>query len=276
MVENGHRAQGIARLPFAHPDGEGAFVEVLWLEELRQRTTYEPSRVDFHCLQIVTRGSGFHFIDFERVPIQEGELLLTSEGQVHWFDRDSTYDAHVIVFRSEALSTTSPRLLAPLRPQAFPLASPDRTAVEDLVTIMANTQRTDSGMGSQRAMRHLLSAVLVCAERASPDAGISRAHALVRLLDDHVASKRDVDWYATTLGVSTRTLSRMCEQEFGVSAKTYIDRRVVLEAKRLLVHTDWTVGAIGAHLHFAESTNFVKFFRRVEGVPPRGFRERVK
>lgn len=50
--------------------------------------------------------------------------------------------------------------------------------------------------------------------------------------------------------------------------------RLVLEAKRLLVHTTDPVGVIARQLGFAEPTNFVKFFRRETGTTPGAFRTR--
>jgi transcriptional regulator GlxA family with amidase domain len=47
----------------------------------------------------------------------------------------------------------------------------------------------------------------------------------------------------------------------------------VLEAKRLLVHTQLPIGTITAEVGFSEPTNFVKFFRRRKGVLPFKFRE---
>jgi AraC-like DNA-binding protein len=58
----------------------------------------------------------------------------------------------------------------------------------------------------------------------------------------------------------------------GVGAKGCIDNRVLLEAKRLLVHTDLPAGAIGQRLGFPEATVFTKFFRRHTGLTPTGFR----
>lgn len=50
-----------------------------------------------------------------------------------------------------------------------------------------------------------------------------------------------------------------------VNARTRIDRRIVLEAKRLLIHADYSVESISTRLGFSESTNFVKFFKHIEG-----------
>ncbi|MGX9882978.1 helix-turn-helix domain-containing protein [Streptomyces sp. NPDC002276] len=50
------------------------------------------------------------------------------------------------------------------------------------------------------------------------------------------------------------------------------DARVLLEAKRLLVHTDATAADISRTLGFAEPTDFAKFFRKRDGRTPLEFR----
>ncbi len=78
--------------------------------------------------------------------------------------------------------------------------------------------------------------------------------------------------YASALGMSDKTLSRVCLAASGVPAKTVIKQRLVLEAKRLLAHTSMAVQAIGRELGFEEAINFVKFFRKETEMPPLVFR----
>src|SRR5271170_8023871 len=62
----------------------------------------------------------------------------------------------------------------------------------------------------------------------------------------------------------------------GVAAKEYIDRRVLLEAKRLLAHGDQPAAKIAARLGFSSATNFSKFFRQRAGTSPLAFRHAVR
>jgi len=58
----------------------------------------------------------------------------------------------------------------------------------------------------------------------------------------------------------------------GLSAKRVLTDRLVLEAKRLLVHTDLTAAAIAGQLGFSEPTNFNRFFVRGTTFTPTVFR----
>ena len=74
------------------------------------------------------------------------------------------------------------------------------------------------------------------------------------------------------MGMSDKTLSRVCLAVLGVPAKTVINQRLVLEAKRLLAHTSMAVQTMGRELGFEEATNFVKFIRKDTEMPHLVFR----
>jgi AraC-like DNA-binding protein len=93
-----------------------------------------------------------------------------------------------------------------------------------------------------------------------------------RAVEADLAWSHDVSHHARRLGYSARTVSRACQAATGQSAKRVLDDRIVLEAKRLLVHTDLPAAAISAELGFSEPTNFTKFFARNVGRLPSQFR----
>jgi transcriptional regulator GlxA family with amidase domain len=47
---------------------------------------------------------------------------------------------------------------------------------------------------------------------------------------------------------------------------------VILEARRLLTHSDLSAAAIGSRLGFGEATNFGKYFSNHVGITPGDFR----
>ena len=91
-------------------------------------------------------------------------------------------------------------------------------------------------------------------------------------LEAHFKSRPSVLDLAERIGFSESTLSRACVAKVGRTAKHEIDRRIALEAKRLLVHSKASIAEIGHDLGFTEATNFVKFFKRMAGVAPVAFR----
>jgi transcriptional regulator GlxA family with amidase domain len=89
------------------------------------------------------------------------------------------------------------------------------------------------------------------------------------------ATNHSVSAYADALGYSRRTLVRAVRAATGETPKGFIDKRVVLEAKRLLAHTDVPVGRVGAALGFPDAANFSKYFHQRTGLTPAMFRAEV-
>jgi AraC-like DNA-binding protein len=92
---------------------------------------------------------------------------------------------------------------------------------------------------------------------------------------DFVRTRR-VEDYARSLGYSPRTLSRATIAATGLGAKEFIDHRVILEAKRLLAHSDRSAARIADHLGFADAANFAKYFHQRTGTTPIAFRTAVR
>ena len=81
-----------------------------------------------------------------------------------------------------------------------------------------------------------------------------------------------VQRYAKVLGMSEKSLGRVCLAAAGLFAKACIAQRITLEARRLLAHTNLPVQAIAYELGFEEPTNFGKFFRKEAGMTSLAFR----
>ncbi len=90
------------------------------------------------------------------------------------------------------------------------------------------------------------------------------------------AQHRSVAWYAERLGYSSRTLNRVAQAGAGLSAKDLIDRRVILEAKRLLAHETVPASDVAARLSFEDPANFSAYFRARTGMSPGAFRRHVR
>ena len=95
-------------------------------------------------------------------------------------------------------------------------------------------------------------------------------------VEQHFTRTRRVEDYAHLLGYSPRTLARATLTAAGLSAKEFVDRRVVLEAKRLLAHSDRTAAQVAAQLGFANPSQFSKYFLHRVGRSPIDFREVVR
>ncbi len=273
----------IRGIRFQHPMGPGAMVEVVRLDELRAReldhSLYAVQRRNFHVFQLVTAGRGRHHFEFDSVRLRRGDVFHIRPGQVDWFDEASDHQALLLVFVPEAIPTPRAvrlRLTNPLRP-----SPEDFARLEQLAVLI---EQFHCSLVLQESVLLLLQSFLSAVDSLHADATSSSpsasSHRLCErfeeLLVEHHFEHRVVEWYADRLGVSTKSLARACSAVVGSSPKQHIDRAVTLQAKRILVHTPSSVEDLATQLGFSESTNFVKFFRRVEGCTPQSFRDRFR
>ena len=283
MVKNGQVPNQIPQVTFDRRKGSSFGVEVIDLDDLRRRSldhsVFRAHRIEFNILLVITGGCGQHMVDFVLHPAERGTLIHIGPGQVQRFDGGSGEDqlqGFLVLFQSEVSGTLTPSIHGPrcLRP-----APADFDLLETLTELIFDLKNRELVTPPDRLAWRMLSTVLELWDGAvqmhtPPDEGSFRRELELfeNLLDRDFAEHRDVAWYARALGCSEKTLSRWCRRAFGVNAKGHIDQRVALEAKRLLVHTESSVDRIAGDLGFSEATNFVKFFKRLEGTTPLDFR----
>jgi AraC family transcriptional regulator, transcriptional activator of pobA len=93
------------------------------------------------------------------------------------------------------------------------------------------------------------------------------------LVAEHFRKNRTVEFYAGKMNITPKYLSEVLFAEIGRPAKTLIDETVFLEAKTLLRQTTMSVQEIAIWLEFADSSNFVKAFKKKEKVTPLAYRQ---
>lgn len=290
------KTQGdIQRLDYRPQDTYALDLEVFTMAELRRRGSQEKVRTthryEFHMLVCVTRGACTQVVDFKPMACAPGALLVLRAGQAHNFGRDENWGGWIVLFRPEfALPTRA----APREPQhgfdllALPehihLSGSELRTVSRAVTQMREDARLDAPRAEVQALlRHQLHALLsrlslLIGRRPSPaptnSPGLQRFKRFQQLVDERFLQWHQVARYAQQLGYTDKSLARAVTACAGTSAKAFIAARIALEAKRLLVHTDWSVATIADKLGFDEATNFSKFFRREVACTPAEFRRR--
>lgn len=93
------------------------------------------------------------------------------------------------------------------------------------------------------------------------------------LLEVQFKEQKQVNSYSGQLSVTEKRLNQATSKVLGKTPKQMIDERVMLEAKRLLAHTNESIKEIGFALGFEEPTNFIKYFKKHHNTTPVEFRE---
>ncbi|GAP51073.1 helix-turn-helix domain-containing protein [Streptomyces azureus] len=246
-------------------------------------------RIDFHVVLLFGEGPVRHMVDFTEYEAAAGDLLWIRPGQVHRFSRTSEYRGTVLTMQPGFLPRATVEATGLYRYDLPPLLRPDAAQLAGLRNALGQLRREyeDTAtlpLGLHTAvLRHSLTAFLLrLAHLAASSAESVRQQSdstftLFReAVEKDFATNHSVSAYADALGYSRRTLVRAVRAATGDTPKAFIDKRVVLEAKRLLAHTDLPIGRVGAAVGFPDAANFSKFFHQHTDLTPAAFRAELR
>jgi AraC-like DNA-binding protein len=279
------------------PRGRELDIEVFLFSELRRRVTRAEIlalyHYSFHTLICVTEGEVTQLVDFQPATCSAGSLLVLRPGQVHSFGSDEGWDGWMVLFRAEFLPSetqTAADLLPAIGldrlPDHLSLSTGDFQAVSEVITRMRIDAESDAAPQDVHALlRYQLCSLLLrltilrdqhLETEIARTPGVQRFAKFRRLVEENYTGWHQVSYYAAALACTEKSLTRAALEATGQSAKTIITARIVLEAKRLLVHTDRPIYLIAEGLGFDEATNFGKFFKRETQFTPIKFRQQYK
>jgi AraC family transcriptional activator of pobA len=249
-----------------------------------------PHRADFYHIIWVEKGKATHLVDFDPVKVDKNSLLFISKGKVHFFDSAEKFDGKVILFtdrffcknHDDVNFLNSTILFNDLLETSALQLDGVKTQLVQLFELIQMELRNASHSFQRDILKNYLHSFLLLCDQEKRKQGFKeipkgpdRDYAIlfISLLNENFAKIKSVQAYAEMIHVSERRLNRATAQILGKSPKEIINGRVLLEIKRLLVHTNQSIKEIGFVLGFNEPTNFIKYFRQQAGQTPSEFRE---
>ncbi|GAB0104198.1 helix-turn-helix domain-containing protein [Nocardia sp. JMUB6875] len=289
MFESSSSGIGSGRTgPRVHPKPGSSDAAVrIWrlaefLEGAGAQAALGPKRLACDLLVIVSGGRAVPEVDCDSADLAAGDVLWVRAGQVlRWVSIDAL-EGEVVLFSPHLVAPGTGRVIGGSTGQVLWHCG-DVTAAEIAVGVQLlwylAADISLSRAARTTALAHTLCALLVTVTTGSaaapPPAGSPSRRtyaAFLTELDARFESLHSVQDYAGLLGYSVKTLDRIVRLHSGRTAKALIDERIILEAKRLLVHSDLSISSIGRRLGHSEPGNFSRFFTRAVSVSPTEFR----
>jgi len=262
--------------------------------EKLERLITVPHCHDFFEVIWVRQGSGRVQSDLRNFRVAPHTLFFTSPGQVHSWQLKGGAIGQIASFSAEffAASSENPGFLSRLpffyARTVDPILQLDAAESRRIEAVFRQLRAVadEPATGRDDLVRAYLTILLTlsrqfCARQASrSDASqpltdlISRRFLLT--LEENFSRLVQAGEYAKILGISRTHLNAHLQRELGRTASQIIHERIVLEAKRLLAHTNLTVAQIAHRLHFQDPSYFGRFFRRGSQQTPGEYRERAQ
>ncbi|MBK8339509.1 MAG: helix-turn-helix transcriptional regulator [Flavobacteriales bacterium] len=228
-------------------------------------------------------------IDLETVVIEPPCMHLVAPGQVHQLSRSRDTRGIVLMFTEEGGSTADQHadlndLFHVATAPAFALSSAQFVEASELVSAIERELTSPAGPMDRAVQGYLGILLLKCAawRRAAlpPDTPALGAadpvRRFLRMVEREYLEHRQVGHYASTLAISADHLSDLVRKRLGRSASDVIQDRLLLEAKRLLLHADLSVKEVSHALHMEDPAYFNRVFKKATGLTPVEYRTHIR
>lgn len=244
-----------------------------------------PFRTDFFQILWFYEGSMTVQLDFEELQMCPGTVLLLNNNTVQSYRMEGAVKAELVLFTENflvrALDNVHVLEASPVFNGLVP--TPALPATHGLAAVwkfMLEEYKRQPDVYQSAFLQHQLHSFILLAEReisgryVRSAAGVDEAifFKFKRLVEQHFKAQKGVQYYCAHLAITEKRLNKATAAVVGLPAKQLIQRRVLLEAKRLLSSGSENVKAIGLELGFSEPTNFVKYFRKHTHTTPSQFR----
>lgn len=253
------------------------------------------SRIHLHPhyeLMWLSRKEATFFHDFNEYPLQAGSLAFVAPGQLHtWFGDWDAFELRVVGF-SPSIFTVNGMVdnfaaeFPFFQPGARPVYTPNDSQAPLFYTLFETvyTHFKEHGQAVQPLLVSYLTTLLMEADRlydsptkAMPQtAGAYLTRRFQSLVEQRFAQRLKVQTYAAELSITTNHLVKTVRQTLGITPGRLIQERLLLEAKRLLVHSDQPAAEIAYQLNFSSPTQFGNWFTKMEHCSPGQFRQKFK
>ncbi|MCM1330977.1 MAG: AraC family transcriptional regulator [Bacteroides sp.] len=102
------------------------------------------------------------------------------------------------------------------------------------------------------------------------------ATGFVNLVGAELYRHHDVEYYADRLCITANYLNKISHSSLGVSARAYIQSRIIAEAKNLIDITTMNISQVANTLGFETANYFIRFFKKQTGVTPGEYRTKIQ
>lgn len=248
----------------------------------------------YYDITFITEGEGNFSVDNQMHKAVPCDVLFSKPGEIRNWDTGHIVNGYALIFEDEFLSSF---FKDPLFVQHLSFFNVGRKSaglhlsnelyvrmlqlLSDIKTEIDSYKQNDV-----HVLRALLYEALMLLDRAyqkmlsdgSTHKEASSIH-ISKFMERVGADLREhhsVRYYADKLCVTPNYLNEIVSSALGISAKQYIQNKVMEEAKRLLVYTDFPISEIAFELHFSTVSYFVRCFRQSTGETPLAYRSIYK
>lgn len=253
------------------------------------RDVMPPFKKGFYFISFVTNAGStqIHYDQGNETKL-DSFLVFQSPGHIYSWHRDKQVKGYLIYFKKECFSFFRPDFekefpfFNVLQTNFFRISQQVYRKYEPLFQSVFSAYNSDSPNKYPVAALRCLELLYELKEFASAtqqwNSGFATPQQQLlqrfqQLVNNYYIEKRTVEEYAALMHITPKHLSQFVKQASGKNALTFINDRLMAEAKTLIQYTSLDMAEIAYQLNFSDPANFGKFFKKHAGQTPMAFRK---
>ncbi len=250
-----------------------------------------PHKHSTYITILFTKGFGEHQIDFTTYKVKPGSVFLLNPGQAHCWNLSRDADGYVFIhtgtfynslFSNHEIEEFPFFHLSQNHPVVY-MKDKEREKVENIFKeIDLEFQRrlpdTALKLGTLVNLAYIeLSRLYQVKKEASGNNNNTylKVKKLQKLIDENYKTKKFPKEYADLMNMTTRHLSRICQETLKKTTSELISDRITLEAKRILIHKDVSISSVAEELGYEDISYFTRLFKKSTGHAPKEFQNKT-
>ena len=251
----------------------------------------KPHSHNFFLCVFFTEGTGIHEIDFNTYTIQPGSVFFLKPGQTHFWDFNSPPKGYIFFHTQEFYEFNFVNASLSQFPFYFSIENPSILNLSDAMIAhfkylfhQINEEHYGDEVYKYQKLTSLIDQLYIDLTRYYTSSipvirktsktylkALENFHAAV---EKHFREEKSVQFYADQLNITPKHLNRITKATINKTSSDVIKERVLLEAKRMLVHSTHSLSSISEILGFEEYSYFSKTFKANTGSTPFDFRKK--
>lgn len=251
-----------------------------------------PFRKDFYFIALVTN-AGQTKITYDNTNVTKlnSFLVFQSPGLLYSFYRDKAANGYLIYFKKECLSFFKPDFekefpffnilhtnFFKLNQSKFKDFAPH---FEDVFTAYETANDNHHKVASIKLLALLYQLKEYTTASKQWEEGFTTPQQIlfqkfIQLVNNFYIEKRTIEEYAEILNITPNHLSQSVKSATDKNALTFINERLLAEAKSIIQFTNFDIAEIAYQLNFSDPANFGKFFKKHTNITPLEFRKQAE
>lgn len=260
--------------------------KLVQLKPIQEEEKEKAHRHNFFQIFLFTASGGTHLVDFEQSECKTNQIHIVNPGSIHKLNRSRTTEGYVLLFSRTFFDQNQPNPNYFIYRNDFSkfleLKPIDFNRILELVLWIEREQQSQQAF-SAKSTRNILELVVIEIQRSLHFEALTVATENDALFDQFMHDvnlnfniQHSLAHYSKIMHLSPDKLNKICQEKVNKTPSEIIQERILLEAKRLLFHSQLSIKEIAFALGYEDPSYFNRIFKQKVDLTPAGFRANIR